>query len=68
MFCMIMLSILKKICFFFESIYNLFMFKLKTMRKYLNENLINNVIIFFNFSIDFFIFFLLKNKVYFVYM
>ena len=35
--------------FFFESIYDLFMFELKILRKYLNENLINNFIVFFQF-------------------
>ena len=45
---MIMLLILKKKMSSFESIYNLFMFELKTLREYLDENLINDFIVFFN--------------------
>ena len=59
---MIMLLMLKKIWFFFESIYNLFMFELKTLRKYLNKNLINDFIVLFNFSIDFSILFVKKKN------
>ena len=47
--------------FFFESIYNLFMFQLKTLREYLNKNLINDFIVVFSFSIDSFILFIKKN-------
>ena len=61
-FRMIMLLILRKIWFFFESIYNLFMFELKTLREYLNENLINDFIVFFSSSIEFFILFVKKKN------
>ena len=46
----------------FESIYNLFMFELKILCEYLNENLINNFIVFLNFSIDSFILFVKKKN------
>ena len=36
----------------FELIYNLFIFELKTLREYLDKNLINDFIVFLNFSID----------------
>ena len=52
----------------FELIYNLFMFELKTLREYLNENLINDFIVFFNFSIEFFILFVKKRTIRFVYV
>ena len=48
--------------FFFELIYNLFMFELKILREYLNENLINDFIVFFNFSIEFSILFVKKKN------
>ena len=37
----------------FESIYNLFMFELETLREYLNENLINDFIVLFVTNISF---------------
>ena len=46
----------------FESIYNLFMFELKILSEYLNENLINDFIVLFNFSIEFFILFVKKKN------
>ena len=48
--------------FSFESIYNLFMFELKIRREYLNKNLINDFIVFFIFSIDSFILFIIKKN------
>ena len=53
---------IEKIMLSFKLIYSLFMFELKTLREYLNKNLINDFIIFFNFSIDFFILFVKKKN------
>ena len=53
---------IEKNMFFFESIYNLFMYELKILRKYLNKNLINDFIVFFNFTIDFFMLFVEKKN------
>ena len=53
---------IEKNMFFFESIYNLFMFELKILPKYLNENLINDFIVFFSFSMEFFILFVKKKN------
>ena len=52
---------IEKNMLFFESIYNLFMFELKILREYLKKNLINDFIILFSFSIEFFILFVKKN-------
>ena len=38
------------------------MFELKTLREYLNENLINDFVVFFNFSIESFILFVKKKN------
>ena len=58
----------EKNMFFFESIYNLFMFELKILREYLNKNLINDFIVLFSFSIEFFIFLLKRRTTHFVYV
>ena len=52
---------IEKSMFFFESIYNLFMFEIKILRKYLNKNLINNFIVFSIFRSTFLLFLLKKN-------